>query len=715
MQAWASYIKCLSSMHLLAKSRFLSLLLPLFCCAIARAQSPIPQPPAQEIDLYSFVQDRFAIQDEDVNYDDLYEALFQLYTNPIDINEATFEDLSSLYILSPLQIESLLNYRKLNGPFLSLYELQAVPDFDLATIDSIRPFVVVSGSGNQRSKSLVQRITSEKNSYLILRSDRTLEAAKGYSPADTSASGDPASRYTGSPYTHYARFRVSHPGDFSFGFTAEKDAGEAFAWDKRSHLYGADFYSFHAQLKNQGRFKAINVGDYQLQLGQGLVFGAGFAAGKGGETLLTVKRNSTGLLPYSSVLETGFFRGAAATYSLGKWEVTAIASRLRQDGTLRTDTVSDGPEAYVSSILSTGFHRTQSELDSRDQIVENDIGGSVQYKSGTFQAGITTLFTQFDTPIQKRPSLYNKFEFSGQTNHISSVYFSKLWQNTQFFGEAARSSSGGLGAIGGVLVSITSKLGLSMVARNYQRDFHSFYARSFGEASRNINEQGVYWGIKWKVNSRLLLTAYYDKFSFPWLRYNADTPTEGNEYLTMATYSFSKLTRLFLQYRQQSKAVNGDELVDNARIPVQASKENIVINLDHDTGHLISLKSRVQVSRYRKEATVTTGYALIQDINLTLARWKLGARFATFDSDDYNNRQYVYEKDVLYAFSIPAYAGKGIRTYLLAQYQLNRKITVWGRWAKFAYSGTDTIGSGLQQIDGPTKNDIRLQVRIALQ
>ncbi|MEQ8530852.1 MAG: helix-hairpin-helix domain-containing protein, partial [Imperialibacter sp.] len=246
----------------------------LLCCLQLHAQQLPPEPPAEDIDLYAFVQELFAIQDEDVNYDDLYESLFQLYTSPIDINLATFEDLSSFYILSPIQIESLLNYRKLNEPLLSLYELQAVPNFDLATIRNIRPFVTVSGAGSKQGKSLFQRVVNEKNNYLLLRTERTLETARGYTQADTAANGDLSSRYAGSPYKHYARFRVSHPNDFSFGFTVEKDAGEELAWDRSRHAYGADFYSFHGQLKNRGNFKAINIGDYQLQMGQGLVFGA---------------------------------------------------------------------------------------------------------------------------------------------------------------------------------------------------------------------------------------------------------------------------------------------------------------------------------------------------------------------------------------------------------------------------------------------------------
>lgn len=679
--------------------------------ALAMATPAVGQsPPKQEIDIYSFIEELFAVQDEDISYDDLYESLFQLYADPLDLNRATFEDFASLYLLTPVQIEAIIGYRRLNGDFLSVYELQAVPGLDMSDIRRMLPFVTTENT-NQSGKPLLQRILSERNNYLIVRTERTVQPVRGFSPPDTASDGSLSSKYAGGPFKHYARFRVSHPGDFSLGLTMEKDAGEKFSWQPGERQYGFDYYSFHVQVKNQGRFSAVNVGDYQLQMGQGLVFGAGFAPGKGGETLLTTKRNSIGLMPYSSVLETGFFRGAAATYSLGRFELTGLVSRLRQDGNIRTDSLPTGPEETISSVLSTGLHRTAAELTGRDRVAENAAGGALVYRYGGLQVGINVLHSQFSTAIRKRPALYSQFEFAGQSNTVGSIHFSKLWQNTQFFGEAARSASGGTGLIGGLMLSITNELGISLVGRSYDRHFHSFYARAFGENTRNINEKGLYWGVKWRPLAALTFTAYYDKFSFPWLRYNVDAPSDGHEYLAMATYSFSKGTRAYAQFRQQVKAVSSD-IDENVSIAVPGQRETLAINLDHDTGQLLSFKSRVQLSRYIEQGPASHGIALVQDINATLGRWKLSSRFAVFDAD-YQNRLYVYEKDVLYAFSIPAYSGTGIRSYLMLQYKASRKVTVWARWARFTYPNQEAIGSGLQEISGSVRSDIKLQLKVS--
>ena len=69
---------------------------------------------------------------------------------------------------------------------------------------------------------------------------------------------------------------------------------------------GFDFYSSHLLLENKLGFSKILIGDFQMQIGQGLVFGGGFAPGKGVETINTVKRNTRGILPYTSSLEQNF-------------------------------------------------------------------------------------------------------------------------------------------------------------------------------------------------------------------------------------------------------------------------------------------------------------------------------------------------------------------------------------------------------------------------
>ncbi|HNH61862.1 MAG TPA: hypothetical protein PLS80_17630, partial [Cyclobacteriaceae bacterium] len=77
-------------------------------------------------------------------------------------------------------------------------------------------------------------------------------------------------------------------------------------------------------------------------------------------------------------------------------------------------------------------------------------------------------------------------------------------------------------------------------------------------------------------------------------------------------------------------------------------------------------------------------------------------------------RQYVYERDVWLAYSLPAYSGIGLRSYLLAEFDVNKRITFWIRYSHTRYTDRDTIGSGADMISGKEKNDLRIQARIKI-
>ena len=63
--------------------------------------------------------------------------------HPVNLNDADAGVLEQLNLLSPVQIANLLSYRKLFGNFISIYELQGIPMWDLQLIRKIRPFITV--------------------------------------------------------------------------------------------------------------------------------------------------------------------------------------------------------------------------------------------------------------------------------------------------------------------------------------------------------------------------------------------------------------------------------------------------------------------------------------------------------------------------------------------------------------------------------------------
>ena len=167
---------------------------------------------------------------------------------------------------------------------------------------------------------------------------------------------------------------------------------------------------------------------------------------------------------------------------------------------------------------------------------------------------------------------------------------------------------------------------------------------------------------------------------------------------------------MYGQFRMEAKAINSDS-ISNLKIVEEGVKQNFLFNLDLAASTNISLKSRVQFSNYKIADGYSKGFLIAQDLNVHYWKIKMSTRVALFDTDDYDTRQYVYERDVLYAFSIPAFYGRGIRTYILVQYNYNSNINFWIRLARTRYRDKTTIGSGLETIEGDTKTDVKFQIR----
>ena len=662
-------------------------------------------PPRPDIDIDRFVRELFPIPSEDINYNDLFESLFQLYTNPRDLNTVTRDELAAMYILSQEQLEAFFKYRSELGPFLSLYELQAIPTFDLYTIRRLLPFVTLQ----TRQLSFRESLQNPTQNFLILRTERLLETQRGFTAIDTTS----RTRYAGDPYQTYLRYRYSRLGAYSFGLTAEKDAGEVYAWRPDRQVYGADFTSFHAQIMNRGRLKNLILGDFQMQAGQGLVMAAGFALGKGTETILTTYRSTLGLRPYTSVLEAGFFRGAAATVALQKnLDVTVFASATRRDASL-SDTPEDPDGLVVSSLLIAGLHRTPTEREKQGIIPEKNLGFHALY---TFdkqrgKLGITALYTHYGTRLLRSDALYNQFEFRGKENLTIGLHGDYHWKNLHFFGEGARSQSGGLGGVGGLIAALSKSLDFTVLLRHYDRDFHTFYGNSFTEGTRPINESGTYWGIRYSPSRRWQFSGFYDRFRFPWLKFQVNAPSEGNDRLLHVRFTPNKRFTAFAMFHEEQKQRN---LPGNtAPLPevTTTARRTAVVQAEYDMPLRFAVRTRIQGGDFTYKGTSRSqGITLVQDLTWRLPRLELSGRVAFFATDNYDSRQYVYEKDVLYAFSLPAYYDRGTRHYVMLRYALSKNMRVWLRWSQSRFSNTELISSGLNEIQGNTRSEVKAQV-----
>ncbi|HQV75925.1 MAG TPA: helix-hairpin-helix domain-containing protein [Flavobacteriales bacterium] len=679
--------------------------------------------------------------DSSVDLTSLFDKLSDHLKDPIDLNHTDAQELNGLILLSDVQVSAILEHIRREGKLLSLYELQTINGLDAATIEVIRPFITVR-ENEKSTRASLKEILTNGSSELLFRSTMNIEERKGfmdrknifgkeYYDPDGEALPDYGNStvrdslrannkvYLGSPYRLYTRFRFRYRQNVSFGITAEKDEGEQFFKGKQSQ--GFDYYSAHLFLRDFGRLKALAIGDYQAQFGQGLTFWNGLAYSSKSSFTMNVKRNALGLSPYTSVNENLFLRGAAATYALGKnVEVTGFFSRKRIDGNVQGITSlndslgSQVEEVTFSSFQEDGFHRTPTELSKKDGISEQIVGGNLRYKRRSFSLGATAAHVMYDADLQPNSAPYNQFNFNGKTNTTAGVDWNAMYRNLTWFGEASMSANGGMAMNTGVLVALDKRVSMSLLYRNYGRDYHGLYSVAFSEGGSPWNEHGLFTGLEIRPNRYWTFNAYFDQFSFPWLRYLTDGPNAGFDWLAQLNWKPSRGVELYVRARHQDRAKDTAEDIDGIDNLVRVEQTNYRVNATYKVSPSVSLRTRVETVDYQRGSSpLEHGFLIYQDfvhrpmsspIETTL-------RFALFESASYNARLYAYENDLVGVFSIPPYYGRGIRVYAMLRITPLRRVDIWLRYGAWIYNDQTVISSGLQEIPGNTRSDLKLQLR----
>ncbi|MBI2259555.1 MAG: hypothetical protein HYU67_11765 [Flavobacteriia bacterium] len=649
------------------------------------------------------------LESEDLDLTDVLQALNYFFDNPINLNNTTAEELKQLELLSDIQITDLLLHIKLHGKLISQYELQALKYWDLNTILTVLPFIKVDDRFEQVQLNFKEVLKYGKFESLF-RFQRVLESKNGYENVPDSIKENSNSYYWGDPNRYYSRLRFSYRNNLSFGITAEKDPGEEFF--KGTQSKGFDFYSFHFYYKGGKYLKSVSIGDYQLQIGQGLNLWSGYAFGKTAD-VTNIKKNAIGFKPYTSVDENRFLRGAAVELGYKKMSLILFASNKKVSGTTIQDSLVEDLE-FVSSVDLSGFHRTNSEVKDKDIFTEQIAGLNLKYLGDQFNMGVATIYQGYNLNFQKNEQAYNQFDFRGKGFMSTSVDYSYIWKNVNFFGELSHASfSNGLAFLQGIIVALDHKSSLSLLYRNYAKNYQTFYNNGLAESGNTQNEKGMYLGFSHRPKSAWAFNTYLDVFRFPWLKYLVDAPTQGYEYLGQLTYKPNKVLEIYGRFRQQLRQKNSRNEFDVTPIE-DVIQRNYRINFSYTVLEGVQLKTRLEyVTINRPSNTAEQGMIFTQDLLLKLksSPFDIALRYALFDTDSYDSRVYTFETNALYVFSVPAYYYKGSRAYVTLRYSFLRRFDLWLRYGTFIYANTTAISSGAEQINGNTKSEIVVQLR----
>lgn len=650
----------------------------------------------------------------DLNIDTYQENLSYLLRNKINLNKAAYGDLRNSTLFTEVQIRDLQRHIEAYGPLRDLYELQTIPSFSLDDIRRLLPFITLVGDKSSDVDLGTQLYTGDYQ--LFTRFSRYLETQEGYLDDSTGVSA-----YAGNNMRVYTRFRYNYQNRLSYGFTAEKDAGEAVFGPTQP--YGFDYYSAHFFKKGYGTLRALALGDYELRIGQGLMMWSGFGFGKS-VFPLSIRRAGPVLDSYTSNNENRFLRGAGVTLAYGKWQVTPFISYKSIDANVSlADTLEDEIVTF-SAIDESGLHRTENELLRKDAIKEWIGGFDATWYGNQMQFGVAAIGYQYSAELSPELSPYEYFDFTGSRLMNVSVHYNYLWRNLLFFGETSFSDNGKGATLNGLIMPVDPKLDLALLYRYFSPGYQTLYAATFSEATLPQNERGMYAGFELKPVRAWKFSGYLDMYAHQWLMFQTDKPSTGTDVLMQLQWSPSRAFSTYLRYKTENSDRNASDYIyldtPDDEIPpvnevVRLGKSSIRWHADYDVSKSLTVKTRIEMSLFDEPgASGERGYLVFQDFNYRPISKPYGfaTRFAVFNTESFDTRIFAYETEVLYAYSIIGLSGRGTRAYLMFTYSPFDWLDIWARVANTWYSEDEPVGSGNDAFPGFTRSDAKLQMRI---
>ncbi len=648
--------------------------------------------------------------DEDENdsfqWENNFEELSELRENPININTATKEQLERFPFLSDQLVENILYYLYKYGPMLSRNELWMIEDIDRQTIQYLLPFIYFKTPDKEEYKPTLKRILKYGKQELSTRVDIPFYTKAGYKEYSAETlKKNPNKKYLGYGYYHNLRYSFHYRDQIYAGITMEKDAGEPFFAGRNKKGY--DFYSPYLFIRNIGKIKALAIGNYRVSYGYGLVINTDFGMGKTA-TLSTLGNKNRGIRKHSSTDEYNYFQGVAGSYKLSKrWTIDAFCSYRKMDGIVDS--------RFIRSLKKDGYHRLFREFEKKNTLDNQLIGSNLNYNGKFCELGLTAVYNVFNKPLNPEKKYYNIYYPRGKDFYNVGGDYKFFWKRFSLLGETAIDKCGAVATMNMLRYSPKGGTQLIVMNRYYDAKYQVIYARSVGEGSAVQNESGFYIGLETKLLRYIKMTCYGDFFYFPWKKYLvSEAATTGFDGLVQLSYSPTYELGMFIRYRYKNKKKDftGEDKLKQT-IPYIQQKCRYQLNYTLKDGLL--LKTILDYARVNYEhQPASNGFLVSQSTTykFDFIPVQIDVSGTWFNTDDYNSRLTIYEKNVLYAFSMPSFYYKGTRLAINARYELNKHIILQAKYGTTHYRNRDKISSALEEIDGSTKSDLYLQLRL---
>ncbi|MBN1479551.1 helix-hairpin-helix domain-containing protein [candidate division KSB1 bacterium] len=621
-----------------------------------------------DIDVEKLLDGEYESQDQSA----LVEYLESLLENPINVNEASARELSTLPWLSSTVAIRIVHYRYKKGAFNSVDDVKKVRGVT-KVFQEIRPFLTVGKrrlsyhmSGRHRIVFRAEDSKAFQQNIYLGSKEKMLNSVKGM---------------------------ISN--HVQFGLLSEKDAGEQFLDDLRTGHLLIDVPFLPTR---------ICIGHFSAGFGRGLVFGGPYRMNGGSDVLSPAKQTGRGIVPYLTVTENKAFWGVALSSRQKLFELHAFTSTQKRNARIEN--------GLVFSLPQSGLHRTINELETYRQLDENVRGFSLEMnvnRGGRIGGALQTCFYKY--PFSKKGGP-DQYDFYGSSNRVLGVYFDQTVASMNIFAEIAQSESRGRALIIGLCYDWATFDFVSFY-RWYEKNFQNFYAQGFGKSATTSNESGFYFGLRYQVCDGTTVLISFDQYKSMWPQRFDPMPGSGCDALCYLECRFSSQLCVSVRYRTTTKytgETEADQYGNLFREIHRPSKSNLRLQMDYKATKKIQSRSRLELSLYSEHECMLNrqqkaGILLYQDFRWQFHRLcRVQTRWTFFDAPAYDVRLYQYENDVPGVMRIKMLNGRGARWYIVASLQLAQHLQVHVKYENIYIDDDTSIGSGNDRIDSAYEN-----------
>ena len=655
---------------LLAKIAFCLLILLIFIPRVIFAQSEM-----EEILLENL---------EDEAASELLEQIESFRENPMDLNQTDLNTLESFPLLSPIVLRSIYGERNQNGPFRSWEDFGKRLNLDQEILRQLKPYFIIESTSKKKTQLFQSRFRFQKQ----------IETSDGY------RSGD----YPGSPWKIVQRMALLPKGRINGGIIMEKDPGETVLCD---HFAG------YISMDRISGIDQCLLGNFRLEFGQGLVLCGPYGYSKGADPTAPIRKHTGRVKGYASSNENSALTGVALTKTIYRFKISGFISKTMLDASLLSDST-------ISSLSTSGLHRTETEQSKKNTLEETLYGGRISAEWSWGNLGVTGWSGKYNKFFRIEDTERNYFDFQGARNHIIGLDYNLYLGKWNFSGETARSRSGGWAWIINQIMDL-KKCVLVLSYHRYDPDFQNQRSRGFGNGDAQ-NEEGIYLGFSGRLDSRTKLNLYFDIYRNPWRSYLIPVPVSGSDFLIQIERKFSpELTFLFRSRFRRSSILSEGTTMHGLLLDVLRNRFQDQVRIELRFEPLVKLRFKTRfetvnlfypkrTGEVRCSEQREKGLLLFHEMNLkTRSHFQITARWITFDTDSYDSRIYAFENDLPGVLTIKPLYAQGIRWFLLMRWQPIRSCTISVKFSTTYHDGVIEWGTGNDQIEGDSIHQFGFQ------